>query len=128
MDKKIKNWIDSALYDLETAKHMFKTGRYIYTVFTSHLALEKIIKAKIEEITDKTPIKTHDLSLLLEQSGLRITEEQESFILKISNISVVTRYPEDFDKISSSYTKKKTREILDKTKEVFKWIMQSLKL
>ena len=49
--KEVKNWIDSAIYDLETAEHMFNAGRYIYTIFMCHLAIEKLLKAKIEEVT-----------------------------------------------------------------------------
>jgi HEPN domain-containing protein len=43
----IQNWIDSAEYDLETARHMLKTGRYLYVVFMCHLALEKTLKAHV---------------------------------------------------------------------------------
>lgn len=55
MRKEVKNWLDSAQYDLGTAEHMFNTGRYIYTIFMSHLALEKVLKAKVQERTGKTP-------------------------------------------------------------------------
>lgn len=47
MRKEVQNWLDSANYDLETAEHMFKTGRYIYTVFMCHSALEKVLKVKL---------------------------------------------------------------------------------
>jgi len=76
MNKEVRNWLNSAEYDLETAEHMFKTERYIYTVFMCHLCIEKILKAKIEEITNKTPPKTHDLEYLISQahkSFVRIT-------------------------------------------------------
>jgi len=77
MEKEIQNWLDSALYDLETAEYMFKTGRYIYTVFMCHLALEKILKAKIEEKTNKTPPKAHDLIYLLSLAGLHFNNKEE---------------------------------------------------
>jgi len=32
MKKEVKNWLDSARYDLETAEHMLNTSRYIYTI------------------------------------------------------------------------------------------------
>lgn len=64
MREEVKNWLDSARYDLETAEYMFNTGRYIYTVFMCHLALEKVLKAKVQEITGKTPLKTHDLEYM----------------------------------------------------------------
>lgn len=61
MKNEVKNWLDSSFYDLETAEHMYNTGRYIYTVFMCHLALEKLLKARVQEITGETPPKTHDL-------------------------------------------------------------------
>lgn len=48
--KSIRNWIAMADYDLETAKHMLKTGRYIYVVFMCHLSLEKMIKAHVKMV------------------------------------------------------------------------------
>ena len=35
-----QNWVALAEYDLETARHMLVTGRYLYVVFMSHLAEE----------------------------------------------------------------------------------------
>lgn len=42
-----KNWIATAEYDLETARHMLATGRFLYVVFMCHLALEKLLKAHV---------------------------------------------------------------------------------
>ena len=35
------NFIASAEYDLNTAEHMLKTGRYIYVIFMCHLYQRK---------------------------------------------------------------------------------------
>ena len=128
MKKGVKNWLDSAQYDLETAEHMFKTGRYIYTVFMCHLALEKVLKAKIEEVTGKTPPRTHDLEYLTELAKLSPDEDKEKFIAEITNLSVVTRYPKDFQRILKDFSKKRTELVLKKTKEVFEWIKKSITL
>ena len=50
-----QNWIALAEYDLETARQMLATGRYLYVVFMSHLALEKILKAHVTEVTQSHP-------------------------------------------------------------------------
>ena len=126
MKKEVKNWLDSAQYDLETAEHLFNTGRYIYTVFMCHLALEKMLKAKVQEITDKTPPKTHDLEYLLGIAELSPDEEMERFIVEISNLSVVTRYPSDFQRMVRDFSQERTELIIKKTKEVFQWIKKSL--
>lgn len=42
-EKKLKSpeeWFIQASYDLDTAEAMFKTERYMYTVFMCHLSIE----------------------------------------------------------------------------------------
>lgn len=126
MKKEVENWLRSAEYDLETAEHMFKAGRYIYTVFMCHLALEKMLKAKVEEVTNATPPKTHDLEYLVELGGLSPDKGMEQFIVELSNLSVVTRYPSDFQRMLADFSKGRTEAILTKTKEVFQWIKKSI--
>ena len=41
----VKEWLCQAEYDLETAKSLYRSRRYIYTVFMCHLAIEKALKA-----------------------------------------------------------------------------------
>ena len=127
MKREIKNWLDSAQYDLDTAEHLFNTERYVYTIFMCHLALEKILKAKIEEITDKTPLKTHNLRYLIKLSTLEPPDYMFNFLSKLSDVSIPTRYPDNFDELLKSYDKKAANTYLTQTKEAFKWIKKSLK-
>jgi HEPN domain-containing protein len=126
MKKEVKNWLDSADYDLETAEYMFKTGRYIYTIFMCHLALEKVLKAKVEDVTGKTPPKTHDLEYLVGLAKLSLDEDMERFIAELSNLSVVTRYPTDFQRMLKDFSRERAESVLKKTKEVFQWIKKSI--
>ena len=126
MKKEVKNWLDSADYDLETAEYMFKTGRYIYTIFMCHLALEKVLKAKVEDVTGKTPPKTHDLEYLVGLAKLSLDEDMERFIAELSNLSVVTRYPTDFQRMLKDFSRERAEPVLKKTKEVFQWIKKSI--
>src|SRR3990170_4002285 len=100
MRKDTENFLFSSEYDLTTAQHMLKTGRYIYVVFMCHIAIEKLLKAIVAEITNKTPPKTHNLLYLVKLANLFIPQELFDFIAKINNSSVVTRYPEDFKKMN----------------------------
>lgn len=43
MRNRTDNWLLSAKYDVDTAEHMLSAGRYIYTVFMCHLAIEKAL-------------------------------------------------------------------------------------
>jgi len=107
---------------------MFKAGRYIYTVFMCHLSLEKMLKAKVEENKDKTPPKTHDLVYLVSLAGLSPDKDTEKFIVEISNLSIVTRYPKDFSRMLKDFSQERVELILLKTKEAFQWIKQSIQL
>jgi len=127
MKREVKNWLESAQYDLETAEQMLNTGRYIYTIFMCHLAIEKILKAKVGEITGKIPPKTHNLRYLVKLSGLEPSEEIFIFLSELSDVSIPTRYPEDFSNLRNSYDKEAAKTYLHKTKEAFKWIKKSLK-
>lgn len=39
-------------------------------------------------------------------------------------MSVVTRYPKDFQEILKAFKKERTKDFLEKTKEAFQWIEQ----
>jgi hypothetical protein len=46
----------------------------------------------------------------------------QSFIFGISNISIVTRYPRDFQSIFEDFSEERTDYILSKSGEIFQWI------
>lgn len=110
MNRQVKNWLDSASYDLETAQQMYESGRYIYAIFFCHLALEKILKAKVQEVTGRFPPKTHSLRYLLTLSDLVPPDEIVQFLSKLSDVSVPTRYPEGFSELVEAYDKRKVRQ------------------
>lgn len=127
MTREIENWLNSAAYDLGAAADMLKAGRYLYTVFLCHLAVEKTLKAKVREATGKTPPKTHDLIALLRTSGLRPPSELLDFLGRLSGAGVATRYPEDLSEADKLYTEATAAEYLQRTEEVIRWIRQPLK-
>ena len=118
----------SSDYDLETAKHMHKSRRYVYVIFMCHMAIEKVLKAIAAEKFRKTPPKTHNLLYLLIQIDVNIPQDIFEFILKINNVGVVTRYPEDFNKLLESYPKKISNHYLKQTKEAISWLKQNERL
>jgi HEPN domain-containing protein len=125
MKNSVNNWVVSALYDLETARHMFRAKRYIYTIFMCHLALEKILKAKVESVTNKTSPKTHDLEYLSSLAGISFDEESGKFLAELSNLSIVTRYPADFEQMLQDFSGRRAQAVLKKSSELLKWIRKS---
>jgi len=53
MKKKYKYWLDIAEYDLETARAMYISGRYLYVAFMCQQAVEKNSKGPSRSIYGK---------------------------------------------------------------------------
>ena len=117
-----QNWIAMSDYDIGTAEHMLNTGRYLYVIFMCHLALEKMLKAHVTEVTKEIPRKTHDLLYLVEKVKLELPKEYLDFVGKINTTSVPTRYPEDLQKMLKEFPKNVAEDYLRKTKEVIAWV------
>ncbi len=91
----IDYWIDSAEYDLESAFEIFKVGRYSWSLFIGHLALEKVLKALyVKSNNNKVPPKIHNLRKLSSLSNLTLTEDQELFLDRINTFQLEARYAE----------------------------------
>ncbi len=124
MRKDTANWIALTEYDIETARHMLETGRYLYVVFLCHLSLEKMLKAHVAEVTQTFPIKTHDLIYLVKKAELELPETYLDFIGKINTASIPTRYPEDLQRSLKDYPKSVAKDYLSQTQEIIQWLKE----
>lgn len=128
MKKSSQNWLLSAQYDIETAKHMLQTGRYLYVVFMCHLSVEKMLKAIVSECQETIPPKTHNLYTLFKLISLQIPDQYKELFADLNSASLPVRYPEDLAKLTSQYNQKVAEEFFVKTQEALKWLKQHPKL
>jgi HEPN domain-containing protein len=125
---KTKKWLERVDYDLQTADAMLRTGRYIYAVFMCQQAVEKVMKAFINN-TGSQVLPIHNLRRLAEDSGL-ISELDEEKLIKLDFLSqyyISARYKEDITELSKGITKEFSADILVFTKGMIKWIIQKMK-
>ena len=122
MDKRSREWLKQAYYDIDTAEYMFTGGKFFYAVFMCHLSVEKAIKGLYQQKLRETPPKSHNLVYLLKKINIRPAQTVGKFIVKLNEASVVTRYPEDIEKLQQQYTKDVTKDILEESKKVLEWI------
>ena len=114
---------------MQTAKAMFETGRYLYVVFICHLAMEKMLKALLsQKYPQDIPPKIHNLLTLAQKAGIKPPDNLKDFFLRIDNVSVVTRYPEDMRALAKDFNKESAKLILSETRKILKWLKQNLKL
>ena len=120
MDK--DEWFKQANYDMETAEYMFKGERYFYAVFTCHLSIEKALKGLIIQKNKEAPPKTHNLLYLIEIIYLELPEDMYDFVFTLNRVSVLTRYPDNLQRMLTEYTEDTTEQIIEKGKELLKWL------
>ena len=128
MKKTTKNWIDTANYDLKTAKAMLTSGRYIYVVFMCHLSLEKMIKAILSSEIKELPPKSHSLLYLAQKASIEFPDDLQEFIDQLDNVSIATRYPEDLNRMSKEFTELKSEEVFNFTRRTLRWLKQDKRL
>ena len=122
MDK--DEWFKQADYDLDTAEFMFSGERYFYSVFICHLSIEKALKGLYIRKFKDAPPKTHNLLYLIEFIDLDLPEDMYDFVFTLNRVSVLTRYPDNLQKMLEDYNREKTSEILGKSKELLRWLKE----
>ncbi len=126
MKEQAQKWLEQSDYDWETAKALFRSRRYVYCIFMCHLAIEKALKGLYSEIKKQLPPRTHNLLFFVKELTLSVPPDLLDFMGKLNDVSVVTRYPEDLQKVVKAYPRRVAQEYLNKTYEVLKWIRTRL--
>ncbi|WP_449240381.1 HEPN domain-containing protein [Desulfoscipio gibsoniae] len=122
MGTETNEWLKQSEYDLMTAKDMYKAGRYIYTVYMCHLAVEKALKALVNASTGQIPPKTHNLIRLLKLASANLTTEQTEFLAAINTAAIITRYPEELAASLEKFNKNIAKDYLIKSEDVIRCI------
>ena len=123
---RVTEWMRQADYDLETAEYMFQGGRRFYAVFMCHLAVEKGLKALFETKLNRLPPKTHNLVYLASEAGVQPEAEVGTFLVRLGEASIPTRYPDSIDLLQKEYTPEVTRGIVDQARATLQWIKTQL--
>ena len=125
--EKFNYWLDIARYDLETAEAMFLSGRWLYVVFMSQQAIEKLCKGLYLLFVDDDTPKIHDInSLITKFEGklpVAIDDDRRRLFAKLTAFYLSNRYPEYKNRLSASLNKEEAQNILNKTKEAFAWLL-----
>jgi HEPN domain-containing protein len=124
----VEIWMERVNYDWETARAMYKTGRYLYVVFMCQQAVEKTLKA-ILAFQRKEIKPIHHLSKLAELAGIRqeFDEETLTLIESLSGYYLNARYKETINTLSKAIGKKEAKDYLTKTEGLIKWLTQKMK-
>jgi HEPN domain-containing protein len=127
IEEKFTYWLDHAQYDLDSAGVMHQGGRWLYVVFMCQQAVEKLCKGLYLLYIDDNVPRIHDISNLIRRFENKlsetISEDNFNFFDRLTNFYLNDRYPEYQQNISNMLNEQAAKAILDKTKEVFKWLL-----
>ena len=126
-EEKYTYWLELAQYDLDTAASMFTTGRWFYVVFMCQQAIEKCCKGLYTLYLDDNVPKIHNIKTIISRFKDKlpdvISEDKLKFFDDLSSQYFANRYPDFTNKPGSQVSESEAGLILEKTKEVFLWLL-----
>ena len=127
-EKNIKIWLEIAEEDLDTAICCFNNKKLMWSVVMCQQAIEKILKALYVKNTGQIPEKTHNLIKLVQNVEITNNLDEETIILfnKLILYYLGSRYPDKRAKLQAECNYGFVEDIINKTKEVFKWVKEKL--
>ncbi|MDR1085029.1 MAG: HEPN domain-containing protein [Deltaproteobacteria bacterium] len=121
-------WIDTAEENLQTAKAMLDTKRYLWLGYMCHLVAEKALKSIIAKNTNEFPPKIHKLIDLAKQGGIftELSSEQIKFLASLMPFQIEARYPSHKKEVYNALNFDNCKDIFIKTEEFLLWIKKKL--
>ena len=120
------HWAEQAWYDLETARAMLASGRFLYVLFCCQQAVEKMLKAMIAERSSQCPPRLHNLLRLAEHAGVELDQNQTVLMEDLSRCYTQSRYPEEIPALSRSFDRQRGEQVLTQTEDVLRCLSSML--
>ncbi len=90
--------------------------------------MEKTLKAFYVKNTGKLPPRIHDLVRMVDMAKIEFEEDTLEFMDAVNTFNISTRYPDEKLKFYKMCTRKFTEENFYRIKEIYKCLLQKIKL
>lgn len=123
--EKVEYWLESAEYDLLTAKAMLETKRYLYVGFMCHQTIEKALKAIFVARRPEEELPyIHRLMRLANQTGIsaEMEEAQLDLLDVLSPLNIEARYPLHKSMLLASLTQERCETLIKETEALYAWL------
>ncbi|MDA8426756.1 MAG: HEPN domain-containing protein [Treponema sp.] len=123
-DQSAAYWMEMADYDLDTAKAMYRTERYLYVGFMAHQAIEKALKSYHWRAARKEPPYSHDLWKIAKSASAEIEADESMVDLfdELQPLNIEARYPKDKEALMRSLNREYCESLLARTEVCLAWI------
>ena len=128
MDTIVTHWVERSKYDLDTAKVMLDSGRYLYVAYMCQQTIEKILKAIIAQ-QGKENFPIHNLIRLAEITGIskELNADRFNFLAELTPYHIEARYGDYKESLTEIIDTKKAQSVYKKTQEIYKWLYRKIR-
>lgn len=126
-EKDVKSWVDASRYDLETAKALLKSRRYLYVLFMCQQSTEKLLEALAMSRTGKFPPRIHNLIRLGELTAFEFSEDEKNLLERLSLYYLQSRYPPEIHTLARKISRSMAADHLKQTEALWKGLVRQLK-
>ncbi|MFH0800413.1 MAG: HEPN domain-containing protein [Pseudomonadota bacterium] len=126
MKKLIRYWSDQVTDALETAKALFRSGKFHFCLFFCHLAVERMLKAVVVSVTKDHAPYTHNLVFLAGKAGLELDDDRLHFLESLNEWCLSARYPASQQALYEKAQKGYALGLLRETEKFLTWLKKLL--
>jgi HEPN domain-containing protein len=125
-ERDVRSWVDASRYDLDTARALLNSRRYLYVLFMCQQALEKLLKAHAMARTGEFPPRIHNLARLGELAGLKCSAEEKALLERLSLYYLQSRYPPEIQALAKNVSRPTAMTQLKQTEGLWKKLRRQL--
>jgi HEPN domain-containing protein len=106
---------------------LVESGKYVWSLFIGHLALEKLLKAFwVRDNEPNFPPSTHDLNRIIKETNLFFSDEEKEFLAEVTAFNLEVRYPDFKRRFNEKCTKDFANKYLKEITELFECILKKM--
>ena len=125
-DEIIKFWIESSDENYKDMVALYNSERYSFALFTGHLVIEKLLKALyVKNVAIDVP-KIHNLLILADKIGLKLTKKQVNVLKDINAFNIAARYNDAKLNFYKKCTKEYTGKNIEIIEEFRRWLKEKI--
>jgi HEPN domain-containing protein len=127
--EKVRYWLDKASDDIDSARIMYDSSKYLYTGFMCQQCIEKALKGAYIHLNNERHPHEHNLDKLAKMTRLfdSMDDRMKLILEKLDPLYIATRYDDYKDKMTSILTRPYCMTLLKETEELLSWIKKSMK-
>ncbi|HQI73022.1 MAG: HEPN domain-containing protein [Smithella sp.] len=122
----VKYWIASSDLDHEVMQSLFTNGYYSWSLFLSHLVIEKLLKAYYVKNIDENYPRIHNLIEIAEKAALILSENQKVILEELTTFNLRARYPDYKNRFYKKATRQFTEDQISKVNGFRKWLLEKI--